>query len=212
MGDEAVAGHKVHHDAACHHKRDEVGQIGDRLGHAFKGVAAHLVEQQRQDDGRRKSHQNLEQADHDGVADGAEGEGTFEKVDEVFQPYPIAAQNALCGPVILEGDHLTCHGEIQEHDVVDHHRNHHPVDPFVLGVVHAQPFPQSRPCLGSAFLFCRGCCNCHIVSSCHSFSLHAFCPQAALSFLWLHGIMAPEQAAICGYWGTNCIFAAFSPP
>ena len=106
--------------------------VGDGLHHLEEALLAHLVHHQRQDNGRRKTEQQLQKADRERVSDAAPGVDRIEKAAEVVQAAPGAAQEAARHLVILERDGHAEHRHIVEQDIVGKHRQEHQIQHPVL--------------------------------------------------------------------------------
>ena len=84
-----------------------MGDVTDGLNQLFEFFPAHLIQQQRKQDGRWKTEQQHAQADGHRVADSTPGKGAVEELAEVFQPYPFALPYSLIRTVIFKGDYQT---------------------------------------------------------------------------------------------------------
>ena len=110
----------LHDDTAHHHPGQEVGQVADRLHDPLEVRLVDFVEQQRQDDRRRKTEDQPVDADEQGIAeDLAELRGAAEQPDEVRQTDPLAAPYAVEYSVFLERDDDPVHGAVSEDDGPD---------------------------------------------------------------------------------------------
>ena len=83
------------------------------------GHARYLVEEQGEHDRRREAEDELQQADHDGIAEHLPEARETEEVAEVLEPHPGAPQDPRLELVVLEGDEKAVHGGVVEDDVVD---------------------------------------------------------------------------------------------
>ncbi len=108
-------GQQRHH----HHPGNEVRQIRQRLDELFIPNVAHLVDEQRQDDGRGETAEQLEQADDQRVLDDGPEIGVAQEALEVPKAHPIAAQNAQVELEVLERDQHAVHRVVAENRIPD---------------------------------------------------------------------------------------------
>ena len=101
------------------HSGDEVGQIHHGLYAAFEEFTADFVDEQSQNDGNGKAHNNGIQADAKCVFDQTAKILGFKELDEIFEADPLAARDAQYGREITEGDLRAIHGRVHEHDIPD---------------------------------------------------------------------------------------------
>ena len=107
-----------------HHHRDEVRHVGDDLEGLPKRADADLVDQQRQDDGRRKAEHHAPDVDHEGVADDRSRVAGAEELLEVAQADPLAAERVEeVEPA--ERQYVAVHGDVLERQQEQDARKQH---------------------------------------------------------------------------------------
>ena len=74
------------------------------------------VEQQREDDGQRKADRDIVQGKGHRIADDGPGIIRFEEFDELVEPHPFAAPNAVPDGELPEGDLNAYHRPIAKND------------------------------------------------------------------------------------------------
>ena len=96
-----------------------MGQIHHGLYAAFEEFTADFVDQQSQNDGNGKAHNNGIQADAKCVFDQTAKILGFKELGEIFEADPLAARDTQYGREITEGDLRAVHGRVHEHDIPD---------------------------------------------------------------------------------------------
>ena len=94
--------------------------VDDRLHDLLVALAGQLVEQQRQNDRDRERHQQIANADGQGVLQQLGKVRRGEEAFKVLEAHPGAAPDALHRLVVAEGDLQTIHGIIAEHQKIRH--------------------------------------------------------------------------------------------
>ena len=106
-------------------------QIGNGLHQLLHLGVAHLIQQQRKNDGHREYENQLQNADGQGVGDELPELGMGEEFLKPVQSRPVARQNTVTDVVFLKGDQRAVHGAISEYrtpeDTRQHHQKQHPV-------------------------------------------------------------------------------------
>ncbi len=101
-----------------------MGQIDRRLNETAQIGAAHLVDEQRNEDGHGEDENHLHGRDDQRVGENLKKGRRVEQCVEVFEAHEqVVAEN----PEILEGELGLVDGEIVEHQKIDDARSHHSV-------------------------------------------------------------------------------------
>ncbi|MCD7857426.1 MAG: hypothetical protein LUG55_06445 [Clostridiales bacterium] len=96
------------------------GGVQHGLHHPLESAEPKLVDGQGQDDGNREAPQQAVQAQQNGVANHTHTVGAAEESLEPVKPHPFAAQIALAGLKVTEGDLDAVHGDVLVNDGDDH--------------------------------------------------------------------------------------------
>ena len=118
FGDGARVADELLDELADDDRRDEVRHVGDRLHEAAEGFAAHLGNEQGEDDREDKPDGEAQKRHDDGVADGDREIAAHFRREEAFEvlpPHPnIAEQRDVGGVDVLECHQDAQHGHIAE--------------------------------------------------------------------------------------------------
>ena len=121
----AVGGQQGRDEAGDHHPGDEVRQIGNGLHDTLDGCARHLVEHERENNGRRKTKNDFQNADFQGVAHHVPEEKGIKEARKVFESHPGAIDDALQAAErrdVLEGDENAGHRDVVEDQEIEQGR------------------------------------------------------------------------------------------
>jgi hypothetical protein len=141
-----------------------VRQIGDGLYKALEFLPPQFVDHQGEKDGRRKSENDPEPADHKRIPEYFPEIVVLDHLDKVLEPDPRAAENAGPEAVVLESDDHTRHGGIAEQQIIDCDRDEKDIEgdgklephppPGGRGVIqHGRWFPGGFPRIQSISTF-----------------------------------------------------------
>jgi hypothetical protein len=108
-----------------------VGKIADGLVDFLQSLVLELIQKDGEQDGRPKGKEQVEQAQKEGVLEGAEKEYILEESPEVLEPDPGTFVEAQYDVVILEGYGQAVDGQIAENKEAHDCRHEHDVEVMV---------------------------------------------------------------------------------
>ena len=103
-------------------RRNEVRSIGNRLHQLFKPFIAHFIQHQGHDDRYRETGNNAVNTQYQCIFDDVPGTVGIEELFEVFQSYPVVAENAQASIILLESKRDAIHRQVVEKQKIRQHR------------------------------------------------------------------------------------------
>ncbi len=118
--------------AADHHGRYKMGQVGDGLHHLLKSLVLHFVEQQREKDRGRESKDQIQYADDDGVPDRPDEIDAREEFLEMGESHPGTFPHGAGDAIFFERDLQAIQRNVLKQDVIrDHGQREEKVQIFI---------------------------------------------------------------------------------
>ena len=119
--DSPVGGKEGEHKPRQHDVGDEIGHVGHRLHKGLEKFTAHLVEEQRQQDGQGELDEQAQDRQNHRVAEHVPEVIGIQKLLKVPKPHPFAGEHRrqpLEGGQVLKGDHIPRERDIPENQKV----------------------------------------------------------------------------------------------
>ena len=115
--------------------------IDDGLYRLFEFQRAHFIEQQRQQNRRRKAPGDAQKRKHHRIAEYARKLAGRKQIYKILHANPIAARNAPHQIEILESNHNAVHGPIAKNRQIHKAGNQHQIQPWMFADIDPRLFP-----------------------------------------------------------------------
>ena len=141
--------------------------VGHRLRDALEPFERQFIEQERQDDRGGEAHHQIEEIQHEGVAQRPQEVRCPEGLDEVLPAVVVGQRHlprALYDAVALEGDLDVGHGDVLEDDEVGDGQGQQGIERPVLVHIEFEALAPVAPCI-SCLQRCRWSAHYSILQS-----------------------------------------------